>query len=105
MRRERRFALDGAAAFRQIGALSSFPLPMSDFHRGEVVLMSTPFREVEEASLAAMTPQERASFEAALKVEEDRLRAAERVYARSTARGSRTAPLPETDHAEGANSL
>lgn len=66
--------------------------------------MSAPFREVEEASLAAMTPEERASFDAALKVEEDRLRASELGYARSTARGSHTVPPQVTGRFEGADS-
>lgn len=67
--------------------------------------MDTPFRELEEASLAAMTPEERAIFGAALKVEEDRLRAAELAYVRSTARGSHTVPPQATGHVEGADSL
>lgn len=67
--------------------------------------MSTPFREVEEASLAAMTPEERTIFDVALKVEEDRLHAAELAYARSTARGSHTAPRQETGHVEGVDWL
>lgn len=36
--------------------------------------MSTPFRELEAASLAAMTPDERARFDAALEKEEARPR-------------------------------
>lgn len=42
--------------------------------------MSTPFRELEAAALAAMTPDERARFDAALEEEEERLRLAEIVY-------------------------
>ena len=71
----------------------------------EVRLMGTPFRELEEASLAVMTPEERLRFYTALKVEEDRLRAAERAYARSTVHGSRRAPQQETGRVEGADSL
>jgi len=67
--------------------------------------MGTPFRVLEEASLAAMTSEDRAIFNAALKVEEARLRAAELGYARSTARGSRRAPQQGTGHVEGADSL
>lgn len=71
----------------------------------EVRLMGTPFRELEEASLAAMTPEERLRFYTALKVEEDRLRAAEPAYARSTVHGSHRAPQQETGRVEGADSL
>lgn len=42
--------------------------------------MSTPFRELEAASLAAMTPNERARFDAALEEEETRLQIAELVH-------------------------
>jgi hypothetical protein len=66
--------------------------------------MGTPFREVEVASLATMTPKERSRFDAALKVEEDRLRVAELNYARAMARGSHRAPQQETGHVEGAGS-
>jgi hypothetical protein len=84
------------------------PLRNSGIQEGigqEVKLMGTPFRDVEEASLAAMTPEERASFDAALKVEEDRLRAAELDYVRFTAHGSHRAPRRETGHVEGVDSL
>lgn len=49
--------------------------------------MSTPFRELEAASLAAMTPDERARFDAALEEEETRLRIAELVYQARTEAG------------------
>ena len=42
--------------------------------------MSTPFRELEVASLAAMTTDERARFDAALEEEEARRAMAEMVY-------------------------
>jgi hypothetical protein len=51
-----------------------------------------------------MTPKERSRFDAALKVEEDRLRVAELNYARAMARGSHRAPQQETGHVEGAGS-
>jgi ribosome-binding protein aMBF1 (putative translation factor) len=48
--------------------------------------MSTPFRELEAASLATMTPDERARFDVALGEEETRLRVAEIAHqTRSTA--------------------
>lgn len=55
--------------------------------------MSTPFREVEAASLAAMTPDERARFDAALEEEEARLRIAEIVYQARSAAGLTQAAL------------
>ena len=42
--------------------------------------MTVPFRELEATSLAAMTPEERERFDAALEEEEARLRIAEIVY-------------------------
>ncbi len=67
--------------------------------------MGTPFRELERASIAAMTPEKRRRFDTALKVEEDRLRAAERAYSQSTARGSNMAPPQAMGHVEGVDSL
>lgn len=69
-----------------------------------VRLVGTPFRELERASLV-VTPEERRRFDAALKVEEDRLRAAERAYSQSTARGSHTAPPQAMGHVAGVDSL
>lgn len=46
--------------------------------------MSTPFRELEAASLAAMTPDERARFDTALEEEEARLRVVEHVQLHAT---------------------
>ncbi len=57
--------------------------------------MSTPFRELEAASLAAMTPDERARFDAALEEEETRLRVAEIVYQARSAAGLTQAALAE----------
>lgn len=57
--------------------------------------MSTPFRELEAASLAAMTPDERARFEAALEEEEARLRIAEIVYQARSAAGLTQTALAE----------
>jgi len=57
--------------------------------------MSTPFRELEAASLAAMTPNERARFDAALEEEEARLRVAEIVYQARAAAGLTQAALAE----------
>ncbi len=52
--------------------------------------MGTPFRELEAAALAAMTPDERARFDAALEEEEARLQAAEQLRGkkRTEPRGS-----------------
>lgn len=71
----------------------------------EVMLMSRPFQAARAAALAAMTREERAAYYAALEAEKDRLRTAEAEYARSRARGSRTAPQQDAGHAEGADSL
>lgn len=57
--------------------------------------MSTPFRELEAASLAAMTLDERARFNAALEEEEARLRVAEIVYQARSAAGLTQAALAE----------
>lgn len=57
--------------------------------------MSTPFRELEAAALAAMTPDERARFEAALEEEEARLRIAEIVYQARSAAGLTQTALAE----------
>jgi ribosome-binding protein aMBF1 (putative translation factor) len=57
--------------------------------------MSTPFRELEAASLAAMTPDERARFDAALEEEEARLRIAEIVYQARSAAGLTQTALAE----------
>lgn len=57
--------------------------------------MSTPFRELEAASLAAMTPDERARFDAALEEEEARLHVAEIVYQARAAAGLTQAALAE----------
>ncbi|WP_028707496.1 helix-turn-helix domain-containing protein [Propionicicella superfundia] len=50
-------------------------------------MKTTPFREAEAEALAAMTPDERARFDAAETEEEARLRLAELVYASRTAAG------------------
>ncbi|MFT4157664.1 MAG: helix-turn-helix transcriptional regulator [Microbacterium sp.] len=55
--------------------------------------MSTPFRELEAASLTAMTSDERARFDAALEEEETRLRLAEIVYKARTEAGLTQAAL------------
>lgn len=57
--------------------------------------MSTPFRELEAASLEAMTPDERLRFDAALEEEEARLRVAEMVYQARSAAGLTQAALAE----------
>lgn len=57
--------------------------------------MSTPFRELEAASLAAMTPDERARFDVALEEEEARVRIAEIVYEARSAAGLTQAALAE----------
>lgn len=66
--------------------------------------MGTSFRELEASSLAAMTPKERAFFDAALELEEARLLEAEHSYVRATARGSHTAPPQVTGRVESADS-
>lgn len=50
-------------------------------------MKTTPFREVEAEALAAMTPDERARFDAAEVEEEARLQLAEIVYAARTRAG------------------
>src|SRR3954462_4841011 len=55
--------------------------------------MTTPFRELEAKSLAAMTPEERERFDAALEEEEARLRIAEIVYQARTDAGLTQAAL------------
>ncbi|GEC76838.1 hypothetical protein GCM10010213_29080 [Microbacterium maritypicum] len=67
--------------------------------------MGIPFRELEEASLDAMTLDERARFDAALETEEARLGAAELDYSRSMAHGSHMAPRQEKGHVGGVDSL
>lgn len=57
--------------------------------------MSTPFRELEVASLAAMTTDERARFDAALEEEEARRAMAEMVYQARTAAGLSQAALAD----------
>ena len=57
--------------------------------------MSTPFRELEAASLAAMTTDERERFNAALEEEEARLALAEMVYQARAAAGLTQAALAE----------
>lgn len=57
--------------------------------------MSTPFRDLEAASLAAMTTSERARFDAALDEEEARLALAEMVYQARTAAGLTQTALAE----------
>ncbi|TIH29829.1 helix-turn-helix domain-containing protein [Subtercola vilae] len=57
--------------------------------------MSTPFRELEAASLAAMTTDERARFDTALEEEETRLRVAEMVYQARSDAGLTQAVLAE----------
>lgn len=54
---------------------------------------TTPFREVEAAALAAMTPEERAEFDAADTEEEARLQLAELVYKTRTEAGLTQAAL------------
>lgn len=49
--------------------------------------MTTPFRELENDALAAMTAEERARFDAAVEEEEARLHLAELVYTARTAAG------------------
>ena len=53
----------------------------------EVIMRTTPFRQAEAEALAAMTPDERARFDAAGAEEEARLRLAELVYAARTRAG------------------
>lgn len=67
--------------------------------------MGIPFRELEEASLDAMSLGERARFDAALETEEARLGAAEIDYSRSMAHGSHRALRRATGHVAGADSL
>ena len=50
-------------------------------------MRTTPFRQAEEEALAAMTPDERARFDAAEAEEEARLQLAELVYAARTRAG------------------
>lgn len=57
--------------------------------------MGTPFRDLEDAALAAMTPHERARYDAALEEEEARLALAEMVYKVRTAAGLTQAALAD----------
>lgn len=57
--------------------------------------MTTPFRDIEAASISAMTAEERARFDAALEEEEARLRIAELVYQARTAAGLTQSGLAE----------
>jgi ribosome-binding protein aMBF1 (putative translation factor) len=50
-------------------------------------MSTTPFRQIEAEALAAMTPEERARFDAAEAVEEVRLQLAELVYNARTRAG------------------
>ena len=56
-------------------------------------MSTTPFRQAEAEALAAMTPDERARFDAAEAEEEARLRLAELVYAARTRAGLTQAEL------------
>ncbi|ARD42476.1 helix-turn-helix domain-containing protein [Actinomyces gaoshouyii] len=58
-------------------------------------MTTTPFRQAEAQALAAMTPSERARFDAAQAEEETRLRLAELVYTARTRAGLTQAELAD----------
>lgn len=93
------------AGLRRIQGATIFLSTGSAHLLREVYLVVKRFQEARAAALAAMTQEERATYDAALEVERDRLRAAELKHTRSRARGSRTVPQQDAGRAEGADSL